>query len=557
MKAFIHRVAPLIFTVVPVLQAAAQAPVPSQPPISFDTSQPFIQLDDEGGPAKLLYTIPEPTSYPGRFFLILDDVASFNASAYQELEESQVYCRKANTLADLLKARPAGSFLPYSLRINPALIAPAAAVGAPPKGTAAAADDNAGLPNGARLILRKSLFGTQSVQLIPCGSRQPPSVARLMIVESYRLTSFAGDYGAGRTIKTFTLFPGEKTTVTVKTYQRSKETRQQASSILDSFSESSANDFEDSISAENSNKQAYSESQEYKADIHAEQGWGSGKASVNASAAIGMNALREEFSKNVRNAVNKHSNSASSKRDVSVTSSSESTQESGEETETRREVENINVSRTLNLVFRQMNQRFVSVLHLTDIRIGYYRRTFKENNAITVYKEVPLSELKPFLDEVLTDQKARDQVASAVKRHFNGLRNYNGEQVNNGDKTKDFVIPVDSETWQVNPAYKSKFKDPITGKDIPMDVPGVVVSGSANVLRTDGVIVEAVLGQGNALDAYSMGLQDEAVRQKKFENEKEALRLKIINDKDIDKAKLFEQIYREPLGSRPTKPGAQ
>jgi hypothetical protein len=261
-----------------------------------------------------------------------------------------------------------------------------------------------------------------------------------------------------------------------------------------------------------------------------------------------MNTSREEFAKDVRNAVNKHSNSASSKRDISVTSSTETTQESGEESETQRTVENINVSRTLNLVFRQMNQQFVSVLHLIDIRVGYYRRTFKDNIATTVYKEVPLTELRPFLQEVVTTGASREKILKVLKMHLDGLRDYTGAA------PKDFVTALDDQTWQINPAAKSTYKDPITEKTIPREVPGVVVSGSTNVLRTDGVIVEAVLGQGNALDAYSMGLQDQAVRLKKSGNDKDELRLKIINDKDTERAKLFEQLFREPLPPQPSEP---
>jgi hypothetical protein len=542
-----HGFAPLMILIAALaFEAAAQAPATSQPPITFEASKPFIELKEEGGAAKLLYTIPEPTSYPGRFFLTLDDVQDFKPTAYQELEESKPFCHKETNLRDLLRAGQAGAFLPYSMRINPTLSqgAPVGPAGKPAPPPA----DTVSLPNGARLVVRKSMFGSLSSILIPCGTKPPPSVTRLMIVESYRLTSFSGDYGAGRTIKTVTLFPGEKTTVTVKTYQRRTETRQQASSILDSFSQESADAFEQAVSAEHSDKQAYSESQEYKADVHAEQGWGTGKASVNASAAIGMNASREEFSKSVRNSVNKHSNSASSKRDISVTSSTETTQESGEESETQRVVENINVSRTLNLVFRQMNQQFVSVLHLTDIRVGYYRRTVKDNIATTVYKEVPLSDLWPFLEEVVTTDTSRAAILKVLKVHLDGIRDYTGTAPNN------FATVLNQRAWQINPAFKSTYKDPVTDKTIPREVSGVVVSGSTNVLRTDGVIVEAVLGQGNALDAYSIGLQDQAVRLKKFGNDKEELRLKIINDKDTERAKLFEQLFREPLGAPPAKP---
>ncbi len=69
-------------------------------------------------------------------------------------------------------------------------------------------------------------------------------------------------------------------------------------------------------------------------------------------------------------------------------------------------------------------------------------------------------------------------------------------------------------------------------------------------MRTDGIIVEALLGQGDALDAYSHGLQDETVREKKMANDlalaklqREQLAQKIVNTKDDGAAKLYEKIF--------------
>ena len=60
---------------------------------------------------------------------------------------------------------------------------------------------------------------------------------RVYLVETYRLSSFLGVYGAGKTIKTFSLFPGEKTKISVKTYAKRETDAKDASSILDSFTQ--------------------------------------------------------------------------------------------------------------------------------------------------------------------------------------------------------------------------------------------------------------------------------------------------------------------------------
>jgi hypothetical protein len=69
----------------------------------------------------------------------------------------------------------------------------------------------------------------------------------------------------------------------------------------------------------------------------------------------------------------KHAAQASAKRDVQVNNDYTSKVETGEETSIEREIQNINVGRTLNFAFRQMNQEFVSILHLVDVRLALAR----------------------------------------------------------------------------------------------------------------------------------------------------------------------------------------
>ena len=66
---------------------------------------------------------------------------------------------------------------------------------------------------------------------------------------------FLGNYGAGRIIKTFTLLPGEATKISIKTYTKTEAQQKSSSSILDSFTEESSQDFESSVQQEQSNKE--------------------------------------------------------------------------------------------------------------------------------------------------------------------------------------------------------------------------------------------------------------------------------------------------------------
>jgi hypothetical protein len=133
----------------------------------------------------------------------------------------------------------------------------------------------------------------------------------------------------------------------VKTYTKTATTAAEASSILDSLSEESATDFETSVQTEQSDQSEYAKSFEYNAEAEASASWGFGSVSLSGGVAGSTNSSREEFAKNVSAATEKQSAAASSKRDVQVNTSFEVSTEVGEET-------------SLNFVFRQMNQEFVS-----------------------------------------------------------------------------------------------------------------------------------------------------------------------------------------------------
>ncbi len=51
-----------------------------------------------------------------------------------------------------------------------------------------------------------------------------------------------------------------------------------------------------------------------------------------------------------------------------------------------------------------------------------------------------------------------------------------------------------------------------------ISVPGIITSVQSHILKTDSVIVDALLGQGEALDCYNMRLQEEASRAAELRN---------------------------------------
>ena len=197
-----------------------------------------------------------------------------------------------------------------------------------------------------------------------------------------------------------------------------------------------------------------------------------------------------------------------------------------EETATAvRTVENINSDRTLNFIFYQMNQRYVSLIHLTEIELGY---DDGRGNLVVV----PLYEMRPLLEEVVED----DRVAQAERAIFNALReirDYRGSEatgfiaedswlkVGDEDNPADALEPAKAEKvryLRVNHDYVSGFEDLVTGREYFVD--GVVVAAQPLVLRTDGIYVESLLGQTSAWSPHTEKIKAEELRELQIKNDR-------------------------------------
>ena len=522
---------------------------------NLDPMKNLVQLEPGGEAPILSYNVPEPTTYSGRNYIEIEldnpDIY-FNDLAKQKpqratstpiqgldhdaIKNSVTLGMKSGFLDASLfpNIQVTGVPLKFVEKTNPGLsiedptrVSPRLAHLDPDEVAYA-------MEAGKRLNIYQSMSGKLTYNYLPVPVFRP----RLLLIEEYRMSSFLGSYGAGKVIKTFTLLPGEKTRISIKTYTKTESESKSASSILDSFTDESADEFESTLQSEQTNKQSSSESSEYHAEAEAKASWGWGSAKVSGGVKGGSNSAREDFSKNVSGSVEKHANKASAKRDVQVNTSFEVKQETGEETSIEREIQNVNVSRTLNFVFRQMNQEFITLLHLVDVRIAFFNG-FAESKF-----EVTLPNIDRLIEKYIMDDAAkRKEVKDSILSQLQEIYDYKDQ--------KQSLIEEFGGTdkyWRVMKNIVSTYIHPVT--KTKKDVPGILISATTNVMRTDGVIVEALLGVGDALDEYSHGLQDEAVRAKILSNdlleaeiERNNLGIKIVSENDKEKAELFKQVF--------------
>jgi hypothetical protein len=538
---------------------------------------PFVVLGDDGADApRLRYNIPEATGYAGQSVISVDvDVSDLNRDTRERLHEN----RRAK-FERPGSVRPRGSI--GDLRISVA--STTLPIDAQPQRTFYIANTQERAQSRSEAPLTMTIkrplptltgFDTAYELVVPTSPPEDVISPKILFYETLKISSFLGNYGAGRVIKTFSLFPGEQTKISVKNYKKTKikssQTINEGSSILDSVTEEASDDFENSVQNEQSNKYNESEADILNSQSRSTHKEGSGGASAlwgmvdvsgsgastNASQTTGewgTRSAREEVAKNVSSALEKHSTRSSAKRNVEVNSSLE--QEASFEEETveketiKRTIENINKSRTLNLVFRQMVQEFVSVVHLTDIRIALYDETDGP------YATYSIRELDRFLqDNFSEDAGVQSAIRRNILREFYYVFDYQDQpqpflEVARLDFPDDDIgLDVDFPTDATYVRVRKDLRSRIEGSEF-LEVDGVALAVNRTTMRTEGVIVDAILGEGDALDDYAQAVQAETVNELAttnraliLANARQELENQIIEDQNEASAEIYRTLF--------------
>ena len=555
-------------------------------------TEPLIKLDDDGQAPLLRYDLPEPTFYYGRnlidmgfptdYFLPLvgkepelpetndpdsndfldwlDDVVVRDGIV--ELGEDRFAASIDRFLNDIVvpdldsgpidpsQEGPGGSSDPAPRRVarrqsvSPAAGAAAGRVAVDVPYRAAVGLDPvvaaAHLEQGQRPVIVRTATGAATTVYVPIEVDHTPA---LYLVETHRLSSFRGDYGAGKTLNTSTLNPGERQKIHIETYKNSSRKVAASHSLFDSYTSETEDSFESSVRSENSDQESKDKTVSWNVEAEATANWGVAKASISGGASGSTNTARETFAKNVTSATEKHAVSASGQRDVEVNTTTEVSVEEGEATSIEREIENVNISRTLNLGFRQLNQEFISILHLIDVEIAFY------NGYDDTRMQVPLADLDRLLDYCIAKDAQKDLVREDLLFALRNIVDHAGALHTDLVRTTRYTERDGSTTLvtTIDPHKTSTYTLP-TGREF--EVPGIIMSATNVTLRTDGVIVDAMLGGGEALDQHSIELQEEKIAAQRHENSalvlanrKVSTALDIIESGDTARADLYQQLF--------------
>ncbi len=397
--------------------------------------------------------------------------------------------------------------------------------------------------NMPRIVLVGNL---PSITFVPKTDKVTTATPQLFVIEEYRMASYLGKYGQGRVVKTFSLLPGEKATMTIKTYHDITSVKSSSQNVMDSFSQTSANEMEQLIQQESALNTTNSQSDSLTASLSLSYGLGGVGFGASGSLTSTSNsaATRASNTQKLNKALEKHVNNSNASRQIQVNTSTTETTKDTEETSTTREVSNINKSRVLNFIFRQLHQQYLTVTYLANIKLAFYGG-YEES--LRVFN---LSELDTLLNNyIVPSQQA--MVKRELLKNYCSVRNYKEKEVPFIEEVTQEIgkcfdpISYDTSKPSVDgkgaPIYEKvtywRKKPTMTDTNLgangqPMDnngvaiaVDGVILGIQDNTLKTSSVLVEGMLGQADTLDCFNLKIQDAESQKSYIDNYERMTRL--------------------------------
>lgn len=391
------------------------------------------------------------------------------------------------------------------------------------------------LPLAPRIFYSRPTF--KKVPMPQQGENEDELTKGFSIVEFYNISIFGGNYGTGRVINTMTLLPGEETSLSFTSYKDLTSTITQSSTVFEEVTEETAVELEDEIEREQSNESQFESSMAFHTEASGSySGYG---ATVSGSVGYETNSstARQEMARSLTRALQKHATKASSKRTVEVNSTETSEVRTGSSSSITRNIQNINTSKPLTFTFRQMNQEYISVLHLVDMKVAYI------GGGEGSYAESSFPTLSKFIGQYVKSQHVEAVLKKIQEKAGKVLAiNEENEEIPQEVLLQTSTIPAsenDNLISKPSPIYSfnKKKQSTVPNVDTEIKVPGYIIATDKNVLRTEGVVTETRLGGGIALDNYGFKLQDTDIAEKNAQTDLVSAQTKLLQ--------VQEQIIKE------------
>jgi len=145
--------------------------------------------------------------------------------------------------------------------------------------------------------------------------------------------------------------------------------------------------------------------------------------------------------------------------------------------------------------------------------------------------------------------ESKAAIKNAILNDLVSIEDYQGNQY--FDVGNRFIEKYDQTIYDfenpLNTATKTyyRMKPGFTQTAEGFTLPGLILDVTKRIMKTDSVVVDALLGQGEALDCYNIKLQNEAVVKARLENELLTQQKEIIEAQSTpaDKADKYKKVF--------------
>jgi hypothetical protein len=322
---------------------------------------------------------------------------------------------------------------------------------------------------------------------------------------------------AGKAVSNISLLPGEKMTISVKTYKNNSFTRVYSENVLDSFGTSSAAEMENLVEEENSTATVKTSTIGKTTGLSLSTGsaLSSLMGNFNFNKTKNKTSSRSANTRQLNKALSKHVETSNSNRQITVNTTTTESITEGQETVTTRQLENPNKSRTLNFICRQLQQEYISLTYLANVRIAF------SNGYVESLKVVELEELDSLLDAVINEA---DQyvVKQQLLKHYCSIQNWRNDEIPFVEKVVRQIgeCILDAGPAELETYYRKRrdCKDTYVYGGRNFTVDGPILAAERHVLHTDAVITDCILGNGEALDCFNQKAEDAATISESLKN---------------------------------------
>lgn len=353
---------------------------------------------------------------------------------------------------------------------------------------------------------------------------------RIALVETWQISSYLGDYGLGKTVRTFSLLPGEQTTITLETWQTDISSQQDSSSIFDSSDTASQERYThqvgDQVGHSEDTQGAFAMSVGGQLGVSVAYEIMTLGASMETGNSTSVTQGRQDFTSHLDQTTHQHADISNAARRTTVGTISKEQREAGTVGSTVRQISNTNLRRVLNFVFRELNQKYEVVSSRRSAHLVFFNglpgskesmslsglRTFIEKYIKEPHREEAARAILAML-VLCVDDTGTPRTALQVGHPSNGVFEYQPAKLDaNGDLDFNGSVLDARLSWRMDP-------NPVGQDDDLHAVPGVVTGRTEVTMRTDSVVVEALLGVADALDPYATGLQQLDLDSREADNQ--------------------------------------